>query len=90
VSSQDPDAALSSFIEAGETENLYFRTILPCKPDLRVYAVARFQKPKMWLERMRHEPDLYWVKQSYLDLTPQCPRDPPARAAAPSHGRKAP
>lgn len=88
ISSQDPDATLTSFIEAGETENLYFRTILPCRKDLRIYAVARFRKPKMWFERMRGEPDLYWVKQTYLDLTPQCSPEPPAKAA-PGKGRSA-
>ena len=66
-------STLTSFVEAGETENLYFRTILPCKPELRVYVSSRFEKPQMWLERMMKKPKLYWVKQDYLDLSAQCP-----------------
>jgi hypothetical protein len=74
--SENPDLEhdhLTSFIEAGETENLYFRTIIPCKPGLRVYVTSQFRKPDMWYERPGARPALYWVKHTFLDLSQQCP-----------------
>jgi hypothetical protein len=78
---------LTSFVEAGETENLYFRVILDCQPRLSVYVMSRFAKPPMWydelnpLRRKAPQPPksdpakderLYWVKQSFLDLRDVC------------------
>ena len=67
--------ALTSFIEAGETENLYFRAFLTCKPHLRIYVTSRFEKPQMFWERWMRAPQLHWVKQTLLDLSGQCPSE---------------
>lgn len=45
VSSQGKvSSALTGVIEAGETENLYFRAAVPCSPGLRLYLQSRFEK----------------------------------------------
>lgn len=58
-------AKLRSQIEAGETEQLYFRTVLPCKPGLQVYLNTRLTKPG--------GRGLQWTKQTLLDLGKECP-----------------
>ncbi|HET6971359.1 MAG TPA: hypothetical protein VFH92_09555 [Phenylobacterium sp.] len=75
----DPTPALTSFVEAGETENLYFRAIVPCKPGLSVYVTSHFEKPQMLHERLLRRPRLSWIKQTYLDLSPQCPKPTPSK-----------
>lgn len=75
----DDGPALTSFIEAGETENLYFRVVIPCKPLLRVYVISRFEKPQMPWEQ--GDPRISWVKQTFVDLSASCPlptTSPPA------------
>lgn len=72
LSSETGDAGLTSFVEAGETESLYFRAILPCDPDLRVYVAARFRKPDSEMTLIREPQELYWVKQTFLDLSEKC------------------
>ncbi len=74
--------SLTSFIEAGETENLYFRVIIPCKPLLRMYVTSHFEKPKMFWEAFNPE-TLSWVKQTFVDASQYCPA-PPAAATPPS------
>ena len=64
-------APIDSFLESQETENLYYRVILPCKPGLRIYLTSRFSKPQGMLERMQGR-ELSWIKQTYLDLSTQC------------------
>jgi hypothetical protein len=64
-------APIDSFLEAQETENLYYRVILPCKPGLRIYLTSRFSKPQSLLERWQGR-RLSWIKQTYLDLSTQC------------------
>ncbi len=83
ISSDDEEASLTSFVEAGETENLYFRTILPCRTDLRVYVSARFRKPDGDLDWIFGSDQLYWVKQTFLDLSEKCRGTPPAKTLQP-------
>jgi hypothetical protein len=66
-----PVTPVNSVLEAGETENLYYRVILPCRPGLRVYVTARFHKPQSGYDRLRGR-KLAWIKQSLLDLTGAC------------------
>ena len=71
-----PVPGLSSEIEAGETDNYYFRTIVACKPGLRLSVTSRFVKPLNWYESVaalvRPARPKFWIKQTPLDLTTQC------------------
>jgi hypothetical protein len=71
---------LNSIIEAGETDNYYFRTLVACKPGLRFYVTSRFDKPSNWYEvflsYFRARPPLRWIKQSVLDLSAVCSKEP--------------
>ncbi len=58
------EARLRSQIEAGETEQLYFRAVLPCKPGLKVYLNTRLEKPG--------GRGLKWTRHTLLDLGEQC------------------
>jgi hypothetical protein len=82
------DDQLNAFLETGEVENLYFRALVPCKPDLRIYFTSWFKKPPLfsdWLFGERHE---VWIKQTPVDLTVACaPATPKPAAPAVSAGR---
>lgn len=77
--SENPDgsrrlgATLDSFVEAGEEENLYYRVVLPCQPGLRVAVSSRFEKPPGLWSRMLGRPPLFWIKQTFVDLSEFCP-----------------
>jgi len=69
-----PASRINSVIESGEAENLYFRVILPCEPNLRVAVSTRLKRPKEGFAR-----PLLWIKQTSLDLTQQCSPDGDAK-----------
>ena len=62
---------IDSFLEAGETENLYYRVILPCIPALRVYVTSRLSRKATFIDRL-YGRDLSWIKQTPLDLSAEC------------------
>ena len=65
---------LDTFLDAGEVENLYYRVIIPCKPELRVYFTSWFQKPTPWPKIFFRQGTLAWIKQSFVDLSDKCPK----------------
>lgn len=72
----DHTPGLSGIVEAGETDSYYFRTIVSCKPGLRLGVSSRFDKPLTWYEALRahwRKPEpLRWIKASVLDLSAVC------------------
>jgi hypothetical protein len=87
-------AALSStsnsFLEAGETENLYFRVVIPCLPGMRVYFSSWFTKPKSPSDFLFGPKDVAWTKQTLVDLSNVCPTAVAGRSPAGSRARSAP
>ncbi|MDP1632394.1 MAG: hypothetical protein Q8L66_13345 [Caulobacter sp.] len=68
----DARSQLDTYLEAGETENLYYRAILPCDPELRIYLTLQMPKPSSWYDGPGGG-SMWWVKQTFLDLTDKCP-----------------
>lgn len=63
---------LTSLIESGETENLYHRIVISCEPELRLAIRSQIKKPRTWQDDLMRESDVYWTKQTYLDLASIC------------------
>jgi hypothetical protein len=63
---------LTSFLESGEVENLYYRVIIPCQPGLRVYFTSRFERPGMVTDVFFHVKDFQFRKQTLVDLSGLC------------------
>ena len=64
--------SLTSFLEAGEVENLYYRVIIPCQPGLRVYFSSRFERPGMPTDVFFGVKDFQFRKQTLVDLSALC------------------
>ena len=70
--------SLSTTIGVGEVENYYFRTMLPCRPGLRMAVQARVrQEPTnlpAWISfwRPNDGKKRVWIKQVYVDAIEQC------------------
>lgn len=64
-------STMDSFLEAGETENLYYRALVPCSQGLQIAVTLHMPKPSTWFDGAQ-DGDLWWVKQTILDLTEQC------------------
>lgn len=69
--SMSPAGRVTTRVEAGETENIYYRAVVDCSDDLRVSVSTRLDKPRTWYESGSDRP-MQWIKQSYLDLTTVC------------------
>lgn len=73
-----PTASLSTIIEAGETENLYFRARVDCSRNARVYLQTQIEKRKRRLNKGDEACDsqhICWIKQSIIDITQACKED---------------
>lgn len=81
---------LPSFLEAGEAESLYWRVVVPCQPQLRVYFTSRIPKPAQFSDRFFKAEGLEWVKQTLLDLGPACKESAKLTAKPPLGGRTRP
>ena len=66
------ETPIDSEIEAQEVENLYYRVIVPCQPNLRIYWTTWVEKPRPLLDRLLGTDTVWWIKQTYVDLTPIC------------------
>lgn len=66
------DPGLATVIAPGESENLYYRAAVSCSPGLHVSVSSRFQKPLDRWDRIRGNQPVWWIKQSFLDLTDTC------------------
>lgn len=70
--------SLSTRIGVGEVENYYFRTMLPCRPGLRMAVQARVrQEPAdlpTWISfwRPNDVKKRVWIKQVYVDASEEC------------------
>jgi len=63
---------LTTFLESGEVENLYYRVVIPCQPGLRVYFTSRFERPGMVTDVFFHVKDFQFRKQTLVDLSALC------------------
>jgi hypothetical protein len=74
VSAQLPktDDGLSTIIAPNESENYYFRAAVPCVENLHVSVSSHFQKPQSGLDQLFNRKPVWWIKQSFLDLTDAC------------------
>ena len=79
----------ASFLEAGETENLYFRVVIPCLPGMRVYFTSTFNKPSSPSDFLFGPKDVAWIKQTLVDLSSVCPAAIAGRAST-SYGPQPP
>ena len=74
--------SLSTSIGVGEVENYYFRTMLPCRPGLRMAVQARVrQEPSdlpNWVSYWRPNDGKkrVWIKQVYVDASKECGGQP--------------
>lgn len=72
------DALTKVEIQAGETDNFYYRATVNCAPALHVSVSSRFRKHAGTWERLQGLGAISWMKQSFLDLTDTCkPKDKP-------------
>ncbi len=65
-------------IEAGESDNLYYRILLPCQRGLAFIVDARLPKPRKLYDKVpvsdaRTRERFTWVKQSAVVTVPDCP-----------------
>ena len=63
---------LPSFLEAGETDNLYFRTTILCQKDLSIYYTTIIDKPSMIEDAFSNRAKLQWIKQTFVDVSKKC------------------
>ena len=63
---------LNSVMESGESENFYFRSTIPCRPNLVVATLVQVKKPDRGMMSSAKERNLYWKKQAFLDVSEQC------------------
>jgi hypothetical protein len=64
---------LNTFLEVGETENLYYRVVIPCSPGLHIYFSSWFDKPHRFTDAWIAPDHVAWIKQSLADLSGTCP-----------------
>lgn len=65
------DDGLETVIGPGETENLYFAAVVPCRKGLVAAVSSRFAQPPgpwQWIGNQQG----WWIKQSYVDLSGPC------------------
>lgn len=64
-------------IAVGEVDNFYFRTLLKCEPDLRMYATVRIvqhdDRISRALRKLRNDEHKFgWIKQVLVDASKEC------------------
>lgn len=64
-------------IAVGEVDNLYFRTLLKCEPELRMYATIRIAQKDDGVSRILRklrgdEHKFGWIKQVLVDASTEC------------------
>lgn len=70
---------IEAVIEAGETENLYYKTIIPCQDGMELAITAKVPKQLGQLDQM-FEPDKrqnYWVAQAIIPVEGKCEGEGP-------------
>lgn len=63
---------LTVFLESGESENLYYRAIIPCQKDLHIYFSFRLRRPATMTDWIFGVKNFEFRKQTPLELTKEC------------------
>lgn len=66
------DDVLRFFLEAGESESMYYRVSVPCQPGLRLYVGARLTRPPTPTDWLFGIKDYQFRKQTLVDASAVC------------------